>query len=380
MIQKIAKHIKLGTLGAVIKNAIKRNLGIKPIHRFKVGNKKDAILLLIRQTNRWLRTDENKKVLFVTDHSIVSSNIESGLSQKKIPFQKTTLDMLGQISSKDAYQLACIIAGFFDPRKLTKLGIELVKHPFLSEIPFEFSIVPKDSYATLLIHDSQENTSFISPLLVSDIDYFGIYESSLSLFERKCKIRDYMDLCQLLQTTLDRQVEGDVAEFGSFKGHSGYLIAQVLHKINNKKMLYMFDMFEKFPEEVVGLDAFWNETHQVDYEEVKAKFRPFENVTLVKGDFTETFHKTDINKLCLVYIDCDSYRGTKFLLTAIYDNHLSENGIMVLEDFGHGPLLGNRVAFHEFFDERRNCFKFFSQFSGFQIIVKTNNLTCMDKN
>jgi len=370
VIQKIVKNIKQGTLGIVIKNLFRRSIGLKPINRFYIDNQIDAISILVSQTNRWLRANENKKVLVVTDHSNVSSNIESGLSQKKIPFQKTTIDMLDQISSRDANQLACIIAGFLDPKQLTKLGIKLAKHPLFSEIPFEFSIVPKDSYTTLLKHDRQENSSFISPLLISDVDYFGIYESSLSLFERKCQIRDYMDLCQLLQTTIERQIEGDVAEFGSFKGHSGYLIAQVLHKINNKKKLYMFDMFDEFPEETVGLDSFWNKTHIVDYEEVKAKFRPFENVTIIKGDFTETFSRTHINKLCFVYIDCDSYRGTKFLLNTIYDNHLSEKGIIVLEDYGHGPLLGNRVAFHEFFDERRDCFKFFSQFSGFQIVVK----------
>jgi len=218
VIQKIVRHRKHGNLGTMIKFVIRCKLGIEPISRFGVDNQKDAISFLISQTNRWLRTNENKKVLIVTDHSSVSSKIESGLSQKKIPFQKTTLDMLDQISSNDAYQLACIIAGFLDPKQLAKLGIKLVKHPLLSEIPFEFSIVPKDSYATLLKYDYQENTSFISPLLISDIDYFSIYESSLSLFEKKCEIRDYMDLCQLLQTTLERQVEGDVAEFGSLKG------------------------------------------------------------------------------------------------------------------------------------------------------------------
>jgi predicted O-methyltransferase YrrM len=182
-----------------------------------------------------------------------------------------------------------------------------------------------------------------------------------------------MDLCQLLQVTFARHIEGDVAEFGSFKGHSGYLIARIMRHMNVSKRLFMFDMFDKFPEETVGVDAFWNNTHSVNYEEVKTKFNTFENVTLVKGDFTETFSKSGINNLCFVYIDCDSYRGTKFLLETIYERHLNDNGVIVLEDYGHGPLLGNRVAFHEFFDARKDCFKFFSQFSGFQFVVKTTN-------
>jgi hypothetical protein len=54
----------------------------------------------------------------------------------------------------------------------------------------------------------------------------------------------------------------------------------------------------------------------------------------------------------------------------LYDNTLSKGGCMVFEDYGHPALLGNRLAIHQFFNERKNCLKFFSQFSGFYIVVK----------
>ncbi|MBN1380079.1 MAG: class I SAM-dependent methyltransferase [Deltaproteobacteria bacterium] len=241
----------------------------------------------------------------------------------------------------------------------------------LEEIPFEFCVIPREAYPIMLKYDQEEDTSFISPLLMSNIKYFDIYESSLSIFEMKCQIRDFMDLCQILQETFKRQVEGDLAEFGSWKGHSGYLISKVMKEHNVQKRLYMFDMFEEFPQETVGLDVFWNKTHQLDFEEVKENFKHIDNVTLVKGDFTKTFLDTGIKKLCFVYIDCDSYRGTKYLLNTIYDNYLCKGGVIVLEDYGNGPLLGIRVAFHEFFDQRKDCFTFFSQFSGHQIICKS---------
>ena len=43
---------------------------------------------------------------------------------------------------------------------------------------------------------------------------------------------------------LDRNLEGDVAEFGSFKGQSGYLIARYLEERKSDKRLFMFDAFE----------------------------------------------------------------------------------------------------------------------------------------
>ena len=132
----------------------------------------------------------------------------------------------------------------------------------------------------------------------------------------------------------------------------------------------MYDTFEKFPVETIGVDAFWSDTHEVNFEEVKAKFTDRKNVELVKGDFTETLSTVRPVQLSFIYVDCDSYRATTFLMKELYDTVLSSGGVMILEDYGHPALLGNRLAYHHFFDGRKDCFKFFSQFSGFMIIVK----------
>lgn len=133
----------------------------------------------------------------------------------------------------------------------------------------------------------------------------------------------------------------------------------------------MFDMFEHFPDESVGVDAFWSQTHNVDFQEVKAKFKDRPNTTLIKGDFTETLSAVNIDKMSLIYVDCDSYRATLFLMKELFEKKLSEKGIMIFEDYGHPALLGNRLAVHEFFEGRTDCIKFFSQFSGYYIVIKS---------
>jgi hypothetical protein len=132
----------------------------------------------------------------------------------------------------------------------------------------------------------------------------------------------------------------------------------------------MFDTFDAFPGEELGIDTFWSNTHKVDFEEVKNRLSSQTNIKLIKGDFTETLPLQSIKKLSLIYVDCDSYRATKFLMEHLYDTTLSNGGCMVFEDYGHPALLGNRLAIHQFFDERNDCLKFFSQFSGFYIVVK----------
>ena len=76
---------------------------------------------------------------------------------------------------------------------------------------------------------------------------------------RLCReVRDFMDLCQAVEHVIRRNVPGDVCEFGSFKGHSGYLIARLLETGGSDKNVHLFDTFERFPEETAGVDTFWN--------------------------------------------------------------------------------------------------------------------------
>ncbi len=344
----------------------------KPIKvgRFDMDKKGDAAKLLVHLAKEHVKNETKKKVLIVGQNNKYLKRILRLFKSNKIDTEVVGLDGLNGLSRKSCELLGCVTGGFLDSNNLTKLGLELVRHPFLSKIPFEYVLIPHLEYSILKKYDWQDNTSFVSPLLVSDIDYFEIYEKSLTLFEKKCQVRDFMDLCQLLDYVIRNDIIGDVAEFGSYKGHSGYLISRLLDAYKSKKKLYMFDTFDEFPSEDIGIDYLWNKTHLLDFKAVKDKFKNLKHTYLIKGDFTKTFTDLKIKKLSFVYIDCDSYRGTKFILDTIFDKILAKKGVAIMEDYGHAPLLGSRVAFHEYFDSKRGIFKFFSQFSGFQVVIK----------
>jgi hypothetical protein len=266
-----------------------------------------------------------------------------------------------------------------DARTIHKIGKDILMNSSISSIPFEYVCIPKEEYSALEKYDDYNRFSFVSPLLISEFRYNGLYERSLDKFglrtpyfryTAKCDIRDFMDLTQIVTNVVKNNIEGDIAEFGSYKGHSGYLISEILNSCKSDKLLYMFDTFEAFPGEEFGIDSFWSNTHKVDFDEVKNRLASQTNIKLVKGDFTETLPLQGIQKLSFIYVDCDSYRATRFLMEYLYDNVLSSGGFMVFEDYGHPALLGNRLAIHSFFDDRNDCIKFFSQFSGYYIIVK----------
>lgn len=265
---------------------------------------------------------------------------------------------------------ACILCAYTDIRRTAAVAGIILADDRLSHLTFEYVTFPAASYAALIRHQAESALDKVSPLPTYPFDVFQHYEASLEDFEKKCDIRDYMDVCQLLKTVRDNAIPGDVAEFGSYRGHSSYLMAGVMAELGLDKRLLLFDTFDTFPKEPLGIDRFWSGSHPVEFEAVRRKFAPYPFVTFIKGDFTQTFDTAPVDMLSFVYVDCDAYRSTAYLIRRIFPEVLAPGGIMVFEDYGHAQLLGNRAAVHHYFDNRSGCVQFFSQFSGCYIVIK----------
>jgi len=237
-------------------------------------------------------------------------------------------------------------------------------------MPLEYATGLEPEKRQFRRQDEDAGHDFVSPLLLAKPSPYELYDQSLQRFEQKCALRDYLDLYQCLASVVEREVPGDIAEFGSYKGHSGWLIGKTLEGLGSAKPVYLFDMFESFPAESTGIDYFWTGTHQVHLQEVRSKMAELPAVRLVPGEFERTVPESGLDQLALAFVDCDSYRAVKYLAESLFDKRLSPGGAMVFEDYGHPALLGCRVAVHEFFDGRTDCFGFFSQFSGLYVVVK----------
>lgn len=384
MLEKIRKHLKQGTLLPVIKNIlfswVPRGQKVTPQPRI-IGrvteSPAEAIEFLVTRIAEL--NESGKSCLLIAGDDQHSSLLIKSLSEKSVNFRRISLDELPALNGELQTVTGCIATAFMDARTINKIGNAILKNNMISSIPFEYVCIPKDEYSALKEYDDYNKYSFVSPLLISDFKFNDLYEKSLDKFglrtpyfryTAKCDIRDFMDLSQIVKNVVKSNIDGDLAEFGSYKGHSGYLISEILKSNGSDKLLYMFDTFEAFPGEEFGIDAFWSNTHKVDYEEVKSRLSSQSNIKLVKGDFTVTLPLQAISKLSFIYVDCDSYRATKFLMEYLYDKVLARGGFMVFEDYGHPALLGNRLAIHSFFDEKQDCIKFFSQFSGYYIVIK----------
>ena len=333
-------------------------------------NESEALTFLFKRLRYTAEVGKFSKIALVGEDAEISRELESLMSEE---FSVECFLSVGELLShlqKEGDELAIGIASF-DAKKIHGIAKELIESEQTGSLPFEFAVVPK--LANRSIDRMWENSSdFISPLHSQEVDSFRLFEESCEIFEPKTGVRDFMDLVQGINQILDRNLAGDIAEFGSFKGQSGYLMARYLEERKSGKRLFMFDAFESFPVESIGVDHFWSDTHEVDYEEIRKKFERFENVSLVKGDFTQTFEESECRDLALAFVDCDSYRGTKYLIDKIFRDRLVAGGIMIFEDYGHAGLLGNRIAVHEAFSSIPNAFCFFSHFSGSYFVCKTD--------
>ena len=371
LLARLRKHWRAGTLGEVLAARFGRLPERARVHWLGAENDAQAT----RALSRWARimlaqAPAQSWLLSLGDRGAFHQQLDAALHRHGLAFRSLTLAELDALGAEQARGLIGVVCGHADSRGMTLAARRLAQHPLLGTVPFEYAAGLDPARAVFRQRDEYRDTFFESPVLLDEPGPYAIYGESLKRFEQKCGLRDYLDLYQLLKSVVENRVPGDIAEFGSYRGHSGWLIARTLQALGSDKRLYMFDTFETFPREAIGVDYFWSQTHPVNFAEVQGKFRDMPQVTLVKGDFTRTLEASGLDSVALAYIDCDSYRATRYLFDALLPRRLSSRGLLVCEDYGHPALLGNRAAVHESLAGQPGLLQFFSQFSGLYITVK----------
>jgi hypothetical protein len=184
-------------------------------------------------------------------------------------------------------------------------------------------------------------------------------------------------------------IEGNLFEFGVFRGASLISMAILLKRLGSKKQIYAFDSFIGFPSyskyddlsyfNNLELDAklknrimILHEIRQhsnmktldplnvsesgnfsdTSKEAVMSKIDFFEldNITIIEGDFAETvpnFFESYKEKIFSANIDCDLYDGYKITLPNIW-KFLSAGGYVHLDEYYSLKFPGAKIACDEF--------------------------------
>ena len=193
-----------------------------------------------------------------------------------------------------------------------------------------------------------------------------------------------------------KYMEGDIAEFGVFRGSSIVALGLFLKELGSDKKIYGFDSFGGFPTYHQNDDlskfkklllegritqAHWDDiSKNIHYRELmtsgkvnaenistsgnfsdcsfdflkeKIAFLDLDNIILVKGDFKESLNNESNTPLMAALIDCDLYQGYKDCLPFIWKN-LVPGGYIFLDEYYSLKFPGARIATDEFFADKKD--------------------------
>lgn len=141
-----------------------------------------------------------------------------------------------------------------------------------------------------------------------------------------------------------RSIDGDIAEVGSYRGGSAYLLAA-----DSDRPLHVFDTFQGMPQTDPERDIFrQGDFGDTSYEEVKEFLAPLPHVRLYPGFFPDTTKPVVDQRFRLVHIDVDIYRSVRDCCDFFYPR-LVPGGILVFDDYGYPKCPGAKEAVDEFF-------------------------------
>ena len=223
-------------------------------------------------------------------------------------------------------------------------------------------------------------------------------EKEFMLLYEKCKdytmttIERMYSLYQSMNYIFKNNIQGDLVECGVWKGGSSMLMAFMLQKYGMAdRKLYLYDTFEgmsepsefdktftgKSADDLLEKEKKENSSSVWCYSSIKEVKRNLfstgflsENIIFVKGKVEDTLNENLPGKLSLLRLDTDWYESTKTELELLYPL-LNENGILIIDDFGHWD--GAKKAVVEYFEKNENNpFLFRIDFTG-RLMIKPND-------
>ena len=188
------------------------------------------------------------------------------------------------------------------------------------------------------------------------------YENNFYLSCDSSRMAKALSQYKLFEKTVD--IAGDIVECGVFKGASfaRFAMYRNLHGLE-EKMIIGFDSFGPFPEtnyedDKVLRDKFITEAgdQSISVSQLHHLLRHKgcgENITLIKGDITETVpefvNQNPDLKISLLILDVDIYEPSVTVLKFFYPL-ITTGGVLILDDYGSFP--GETKAVDEYLKDK----------------------------
>ena len=196
----------------------------------------------------------------------------------------------------------------------------------------------------------------------SDLNLVIEHENNFYLTSKPSRLSKALAHFKMLEMVAD--IEGDIFEFGVFKGASFCRFASYRQILNlESKKLVGFDSFGEFPltefeEDKIFREKFIEDAglHSISTEGLLSFLKQKDcshNIDLVKGDIVRTsedyLSRNPHLKICLLNLDVDIYEPSKAVLENFYEK-VSPGGILILDDYLTFP--GETKAIDDFIKDK----------------------------
>ena len=150
----------------------------------------------------------------------------------------------------------------------------------------------------------------------------GLTKSSMEWvdnFALQCRM---YSLQQIVELAARKNIDGEFAECGCWKGHSAYIISKILVRHRFSKSFHIFDSFEgglsdKTSEDLSGCARHTKEEAEFEknwfsstIDDLKKALTSFDFIEIYKGWIPDRFHEVESKKFAFVHIDVDLYQPT----------------------------------------------------------------------
>ena len=147
-----------------------------------------------------------------------------------------------------------------------------------------------------------------------------------------------------------RNLQGDFAEFGVFRGGTALLAARVLSEAGDRRGLHLFDSFEGMPQTSDGEPYARGDLSETSATQVERLVRQTTaNVKLHVGFIPDTFKDTGIERLAFAHIDVDLYQSVLDCVEFVY-SRLAPGGLIIFDDYGFPGCVRAREATDKAFE------------------------------
>jgi len=168
-----------------------------------------------------------------------------------------------------------------------------------------------------------------------------------------CDVSRFIFLNLCIDTLLEENIKGNVAELGVYKGNSAFLLSRFAKRMKTK--CYLFDTFTGFDaNDIVGLDKNTEKTRFSDtsLEAVQSLMGDNTNNVFVKGYFPESLEQVgEIDAFNFVHIDCDLEKPFLAALEYFYPR-LVKGGFLIMHDYSSLEWKGAKNAIDSFFKDK----------------------------